>query len=147
MIKDVAFTSAPAGDIVVLDLWDGQPPLDARLLAVEPGRWWLIDGGDVTTLAEQIAGRGALTPIGGGFVRLTVTGPGWRELLTVSGWFDTEGPDFTVGSFAATMIHHVPVRIIVASETECDVYVSASYASTITDLWDSATGSEQRSNA
>ncbi|WP_404366729.1 sarcosine oxidase subunit gamma [Sphingomonas sp. MMS24-J45] len=134
----VALALAPARDVIVLDLWEGAPPAvpGVRLLPVEPHRWWLIDGAaSVDTLAVQIGDRGALTPIGGGLTRATLTGPGWRELLTISGFFDVENPDFGPGMIAATTIHHVPVWIAPFAEDACEVFLPNSYAPTLADLW------------
>jgi heterotetrameric sarcosine oxidase gamma subunit len=135
---------APAGDVIVLDLWAGTlPSLDPaiRALPVEPRRWWLIDAAPhADAIAATMAGNGALTPIGGGLVRATLTGPGWRELLTVSGCFDSESPGFAPGGLAATVIHHVPVWIAVTGDAACEVYLAASYAPTLAALWTTAIG-------
>lgn len=136
-MTDVAVTSAPAGDIVVLDLWGGAPPAsDVRMLRVEPARWWLIDAGAALGEIEAaIAGRGALAPVGGGLVRFTLDGPGWREHLMLSAFFDAEDPAFGPGAVAGTVIHHVPVRIAPVGDTRCEVFAPASYASTLEHLW------------
>lgn len=141
---DASVTTAPAGDVIVLDLWgaDG-PPADTaiRVLQVEPRRWWLIGAGDrVTDIAARIADTGTLTPIGGGLVRATLAGPEWRTLLMISGCFDAEDRDFGIGRVAATVIHHIPVWIAVTGDTACEVYMASSYASALTDLWAGAIG-------
>lgn len=140
----VTLAMAPAGDVVALDLWDrGLPPNPptGRILRIEPQRWWLIDTAPHTpAIAANIADRGALSPIGGGLVRATFTGPGWRALLSVSGWFDSENPAFGPGQVAATTIHHVPVWIVPVSDSVCEVYLPSSYAATLADLWTRAIG-------
>lgn len=141
----VAFTMAPAGDVIALELWDTAPPdvaAGTRLLQVEPRRWWLIDAAaQADALAAQIRDSGALTPIGGGLTRATFNGPGWRELLTISGCFDVEDPRFGAGRIAATTLHHVPVWIAPTGDATCEVYLANSYAATLNDLWSrSATG-------
>ena len=135
----VAFTMAPAGDVIALDLWDAAPPETAsgtRMLQVEPRRWWLIgasaQGG---ALAALVGDTGALTPIGGGLTRAILTGAGWRQLLTISGCFDVEDPRFGVGRIAATTLHHVPVWIAPTGDETCEVYLANSYAATLNDLW------------
>lgn len=136
---DVSVTTAPAGDLLVLDLWGADaPPAETtiRLLQVEPKRWWLIGAGErAADIAARIADSGTLTPIGGGLVRATLSGPGWRTLLMVSGCFDAEDPSFGVGQVAATTIHHVPVWIAVTGDATCEVYMASSYASALTNLW------------
>jgi sarcosine oxidase gamma subunit len=108
---------------------------------VEPRRWWLIDAAQHTpAIAAHIADRGALSPIGGGLIRATLTGLGWRALLSVSGWFDSENPVFGPGQIAATTIHHVPVWIAPISDTACEVYLPSSYAASLADLWTRAIG-------
>ncbi len=140
----VTLLMAPAGDVIVLDLWAGTlPALDPaiRALPVEPQRWWLIRAAPhADAIATTIADTGTLTPIGGGLVRATLTGPGWRALLTVSGCFDSEHPGFTTGRVAATVIHHVPVWIAVTGEAACEVYMAASYAPTLAALWSTTIG-------
>ena len=137
----VTLSMAPAGDVVALDLWDeGVPPVlpTGRTVQVEPRRWWLIDAAQHTpAITAHIADRGALSPVGGGLIRATLTGPGWRALLSVSGWFDSENPVFGPGQIAATTIHHVPVWI---SDTACEVYLPSSYAASLADLWTRAIG-------
>lgn len=140
----VTVALAPAGDVVVLDLWDGgTPPVDRalRLIQAEPRRWWLIGAGDAAaTLAEAVGDRGALTPIGGGLVRATLTGAGWRWLLSVGGWLDTADPAFGRDRLVGSVIHHVPVWIAVIDDSACEVYLPASYAATLADLWQRAIG-------
>lgn len=80
------------------------PPVEngIRLLQVEPRRWWLIGAGErADDIAARIADSGAATPVGGGLVRATLSGPGWRTLLMVSGCFDAEDPSFGIGQVAA----------------------------------------------
>jgi sarcosine oxidase gamma subunit len=140
----VTLAMAPAGDVVALDLWDEGVPPDlptGRIVQVEPRRWWLIDAAQHTpAIAAHIADRGALSPIGGGLIRATLTGLGWRALLSVSGWFDSENPAFGPGQIAATTIHHVPVWIAPISDTACEVYLPSSYAASLADLWTRAIG-------
>jgi heterotetrameric sarcosine oxidase gamma subunit len=139
-VIDASVAFAPARDITVLDLWEGElPAIAASAMQVEPCRWWLIDRGEATDEIETaIAGRGALVPIGGGVMRATIAGPGWRDLLSVSGFFDVHDPGFVAGSAASTVIHHVPVRIRVTGESTCDVFFATSYASTLAELWQKA---------
>ena len=127
---DASFHLAPARAVIAIDLWEGDlPPLPGRAIRVEPRRWWLLDGGD----SPAIGDRGAAAPIGGGLIRATLTGPDWRALLSVSGFLDTEM--LRAGDVAATVIHHVPVRIVVTADDACEVYFAASYADTLDDLW------------
>ncbi len=93
---------APAGDVIALDLWDGSDPRDAlagiRHIRVEPRRWWLFDAADrADAVAAQVGDAGALAAIGGGLMRATLTGPGWRALLTIGGLFDSEHAGFGPG--------------------------------------------------
>ena len=135
---------APAGDVVLLDLWSGDVDAqcgDIPRLQVEPRRWWLLGAEDrIETLAQQIANHGALAPIGGGLVRATLSGEGWRSLLMNAGLFDAEGPAFTTGSLASTMIHHIAVRLVVTGDQSCDVYFAASYAPALIDHWSRVAG-------
>ena len=134
---DATIALAPARDVTVLDLWEGElPAIAAGAMQVEPRRWWLIDRGEAGGEIETaIAGRGVLVPIGGGLTRATISGPGWRDLLSVSGFFDVHHSGLGAGSAASTIIHHVPVRIRVTGASSCDVFFATSYASTLAELW------------
>jgi len=135
---------APAGDLIALDLWAGAlPPAfgDVPMMRVEPTRWWLIGAsGRLGELASLIGDKGALTPMGGGLMRATLIGPGWRSLLGVSGVFDAEGPQCAAGAVVATVIHHVPVWIAPQHDGACRLYVAASYAEGLIELWRATIG-------
>lgn len=134
---DARVTFAPARDVIAVDLWDdGAVALPGRAIQVEPRRWWLIDGGDLETISEQ----GVAAPIGGGLVCATITGPGWRDLLSVSSLFDSHDRQFAERAVRRTVIHHVAVTIHVTAAEACDVYCAASYAQTLKDLWRRAIG-------
>lgn len=134
---DAAFVLAPARDTIAVDLWDGDlPDLRGRAVQVEPRRWWVFDGGDLGSIRAAIGDRGAAVPIGGGVMRATMTGPGWRDLLSVSGFLDTEA--LHVGDCVSTVIHHVAVRILVTGDASCEVFFAASYAGTLDELWQRA---------
>nr|WP_295660388.1 sarcosine oxidase subunit gamma [Polymorphobacter sp.] len=139
-MADVALTFAPAGDVVAVDLWSNLAPDfgTARAVRVEPRRWWLIDAGDIAAIADAMRDDGCLTAIGGGLVRATLTGPGWRALLMVAGVFDAEDPRFGPGDCAATVIHHVPVWIVPVAADCAEVYFAASYAGGLIELWSAA---------
>ena len=140
-MTDAALTVsfAPAGDVAAHDKWDGAAPALPGKLRVEPRRWWLFGAAaHDTDNEEELGERGALAPIGGGLVRATLDGPGWRALLMIGGCFDAEDPAFAAGCVAATVIHHVPVWIAPAGPATCHVYCAASYASTLRELWDRA---------
>ncbi len=142
--------------MVVLDLWsDAVPDLGiGRAVQVEPRRWWLFDRGPGagpardpgpqtgetgSSGARDAPGPGAsLTAIGGGLMRATLTGPGWRALLMIAGVFDAEDPGFGPGDCAATVIHHVPVWIMPVATDCAEVYFAASYAAGLVDLWTAA---------
>lgn len=138
----VAITIAPAGDVVAIECWDGDPGdvRQGKLVKVEPRRWWLIDGrSEAGELAERLRERGVTAAIGGGLTRARLSGPGWRSLLMVGGLFDFEHPDLAPGSVASTVLHHVPVRVIVDSAEACSVYFPASYSEAVAHHWTSTT--------
>ena len=134
----LAITIAPAGEIVVLELWSEALPRLAGVSAmqVEPRRWWLLAPGEqLASIAQTLGGYGALTPIGGGLMRATLRGPGWRAQLMIGGLFDAESGDFKTGDCAATLLHHTPVWINVVSADEAHVYFAASLTEDIRALW------------
>lgn len=107
-----------------------------RLIRYEP-TVWLVEG-DASALSSILSDDGALTDIGGGIVRMRLTGKGWRTLLMEGGVFDAENPNFTVGGSAATIIDHVNVRLHVVDEMTCDIYVPLSYSQGLLHFWEQA---------
>ena len=108
-----------------------------QLIRFEP-TVWLVEG-DVTGLEPVFGDDGALTAIGGGIVRVAMSGAGWRRLLMEGGVFDAEDPAFGPGCSAATIIDHVNVRLHVTDETQCIAYVPSSYAHDLIEFWNAAT--------
>ena len=122
----------------MLEMWgEGAPLLDGVLaIQVEPRRWWLVDAGrKIDVITTALGENGAITPIGGGLMRATLTGPGWRSQLMISGVFDAENPGFKPGDCAATIIGHVSVWIDVISDETAHVYFAASLRTAIDHLW------------
>jgi heterotetrameric sarcosine oxidase gamma subunit len=115
-----------------------------RLIRYEP-TVWLVEG-DASALQDilgpEVLGEdGSLTPIGGGIVRVRLSGESWRTLLMEGGVFDAESPAFMPGCSAATIIDHVAVRLHVVSENVCDAYVPASFSAGLVHFWEEAAGS------
>ncbi len=140
-MADVALHVAPARDVVAVDLWsDVRPDFGGtRVIRVEPQRWWLIDAGAAAeAITHGLVSTGAATPIGGGLMRATLTGPGWRALLMIAGVFDAEDPGFGPGACAATVIRHVPVWIAPVADDCAEVFFAASYATGLVALWRAA---------
>lgn len=158
IVTDVTITLLPAAPLHALEIW-GQAravaerfeatmgfPLprlgtsggtDAlRLIRYEP-TVWLVEG-DTTALPAVLGEDGAITAIGGGIVRVRLSGADWRTLLMEGGVFDAESPAFATGASAATIIDHVAVRLHVVSETACDVYVPASFSKGLIHFWEQA---------
>ena len=138
MEEAVSVAIAPAGPVWVVDLWSGAAPAFGKLAAiqVEPRRWWLLAPADAATaLAKKLADRGSVTPVGGGLLRATLTGPGWRAKLMEGGWFDAENPAFAIGHTAGTLIGHVPVRLHVVGADQCHAYFAASYDGAMRHHW------------
>lgn len=109
-----------------------------RLIRYEP-TVWLVEG-DASVLMAPLGQDGAITAIGGGIVRVRLSGKGWRQLLMEGGVFDAESPDFAPGRSAATIIDHVAVRLHVVSEDACDAYVPLSFAEALVHFWTDAAG-------
>lgn len=107
-----------------------------RLIRYEPTVWLVED--DASALSGILADDGAVTAIGGGIVRIRLSGNGWRTLLMEGGVFDAESPTFAAGCSAATIIDHVNVRLHVVDETTCDAYVPLSYSKGLLHFWEQA---------
>lgn len=95
---------------------------------------WLIEG-DAALLTSTIGDDGALTAIGGGIVRVRLSGAKWRELLMEAGVFNAENPSFGPRCSAATIINHVAVRLHVIADHHCDAYLPASFAESMLEFW------------
>ncbi len=126
-MTDVSITVLPAAPLHALEIWsnpatvaqrfkalagfampvmgrfDGTDLL--RLIRYEPSVW-LVEG-EVSGLSDVLADDGALTAVGGGVVRVRLSGTGWRTLLMEGGVFDAENPAFAPGCSATTIIDRI----------------------------------------
>ena len=107
-----------------------------RLIRFEP-TVWLVEG-DASALSAILSDDGAVTAIGGGIVRIRLSGKGWRTLLMEGGVFDAESPTFAAGCSAATIIDHINVRLHVVSDDACDAYVPLSFSQGLLHFWELA---------
>ena len=157
-MTEVTIAALPAASLHALEIWSNPgevaqrfeastgfafPPSgrasggDAlRLIRFEP-TVWLVEG-DASALPAILGEDGALTALGGGIVRVRLSGPGWRSLLMEGGVFDAETPDFAPGCSAATIIEHVNVRLHVETDDACLAYVPPSYAADMIEFWNTA---------
>jgi heterotetrameric sarcosine oxidase gamma subunit len=157
-VTDVTITPLPAAPLHAVEIWSnpaevarrfeakmgfGLPPLGRSagneqlgLMRFEPTVW--LAEGDVSGLSAILGDDGALTPVGGGVVRVSLSGASWRALLMEGGVFDAENPAFTVGCSAATIIDHVNVRLHVVSDDACIAYVPASFSAALLHFWEEA---------
>ena len=157
-MTDVTITTLPATPLHALEIWSNPakvakrfkaatgfelPPSgrsrgnDAlRLIRFEP-TVWLVEG-DTSALEAILGEDGALTAIGGGIVRVRLSGLGWRSLLMEGGVFDAEAPDFAPGCSAATLVDQVNLRLHVESADTCIAYVPLSYAAEMIHFWETS---------
>jgi heterotetrameric sarcosine oxidase gamma subunit len=158
IVTDVTITPLPAAPLHALEIWSNPAAVakrfkaatgfalpamgrsggsDAlRLIRYEPTVWLVED--DASALPNILANDGALTSIGGGIVRVRLSGKGWRTLLMEGGVFDAESPAFAPGCSAATIIDHVAVRLHVVRDDACDAYVPLSYSAGLVHFWEVA---------
>ena len=152
---DVSITPLPAAPLHALEIWSNPIAVQTRftaslgfalpalgksggtdalhLIRYEP-TVWLVEG-DASPLPAVLAEDGAITAIGGGIVRIRLSGPAWRRLLMEGGVFDAESPTFAKTCSAATVIDHVPVRLHVISDDTCVAYVPLSYSTALLHFW------------
>lgn len=157
-VTEVTITTLPAAPLHALEIWSSPvavagrlkaetnidlPPLGRSaatdafcLIRFEP-TVWLVEG-DSSSLAPILGDDGALTQIGGGIVRVQLSGKGWRTLLMEGGVFDAENLNFAEGCSAATIIDHVNVRLHVVSDDACNAYVPLSYSHSLIHFWKQA---------
>ena len=158
IVIDVAITPLPAAQLHVFEIWSNPEAVAKRfeaahgfalpkigrssgseamrLIRYEP-TVWLVEG-DTSALTDVLGDDGTLTAIGGGVVRVRLTGPDWRTLLMEGGVFDVESPNFAPDCSAATIINNVAVRLHVISENACDAYLPASYSAALLHFWEMA---------
>ena len=157
-MTDVTITTLPAAPLHVVEIWSNPsavakrfeatlgarlpaPGSSVQLAAMRLMRFeptvWLVEG-EPTGLTEILGPDGSITAIGGGIVRVRLSGAGWRSLLMEGGIFDAESADFGAGSSAATLIDHVNVRLHVESADSCLAYVPLSYAKDMIQYWNVA---------
>jgi heterotetrameric sarcosine oxidase gamma subunit len=157
-VTEVTITALPAAPLHALEIWSDAPAVATRfeaaigfalprlgtsggsaalrLIRFEP-TVWLVEG-DASGLAPILGDDGVLTSIGGGIVRVRLSGAAWRPLLMEGGMFDAESPAFAPGCSAATIIDHVAVRLHVVSDEACDAYVPASFSAGLIHFWTQA---------
>jgi heterotetrameric sarcosine oxidase gamma subunit len=161
IVTDATITLLPAAPLHAFEIWSNAsavakrfeaatgfalPPTgrstgaDAlRLIRYEP-TVWLVEG-NVVALPAILGEDGTITAIGGGIVRVRLSGQGWRTLLMEGGVFDAENPAFAPGCSAATIIDHIAVRLHVVGDDACDAYVPASFSAGLLHFWEAAAGS------
>ena len=159
-LRGVDIEPAAADALLAVELWDDVEaasadladlvgPLPAPCRAASSGvqrvLWWesqtwlvraplKMRDGLSEPLAAALQGRGAVTDVSGGFRRIRVHGPLWREFLMIGGVFDAEH-GFPVGSTVGTVIHHLPVRLDAVDAGTVDAYVAPSYAEELLHHW------------
>ncbi len=150
-MTDVAIEVLGRAPLHVLELWGDPKPAAERIakalghalpksgraeglvLRLSPTAW-LVEG-DVAKLAKALGQDGALTPTGGGYERVRLSGAKWRSLLMEGSLFDAESAAFTVDCVVTTPIDHVAVTLRVESENACLAYVPASHAADLLHFW------------
>ena len=157
-MTDVTIAAQPAASLHALDIWSNPAEVAQRFAATtgfalpSSGRSCgsdtyrlirfeptvLLVEGDSSALPVILGEDGALTAIGGGIVRVRLSGPGWRSLLMEGGVFDAESPGFAPGCSAATIIDHVNGRLYVETADACIAYVPSSYAADMIHFWKTA---------
>ena len=155
-MTDVIIEPLGHAPLHVLELW-GDPLAAAKLIAKALGHvlpkagraegqalrlsptTWLV-GGDVAALKAALGNGGALTPTGGSYERVRLSGPKWRSLLMEGGLFDAESAAFDTDSAVTTLIEHVTVTLRVESDDACLAYVPASHAADLLHFWQISAG-------
>lgn len=155
-MTDVTIADLGRAPLHMLELWGDPKPVAARIatalghelpraghaagavLRTGPATW-LVEG-DVAALRRALDNDGALTPVGGGLVRVRLSGPQWRSLLMEGSLFDAESAAFTVDCVATALIEHVTVTLRVESPDSCLAYVPASHAADLLHFWQISAG-------
>jgi heterotetrameric sarcosine oxidase gamma subunit len=158
IVTDVTITPLPQATLYALEIWSNPAVVAKRfeastgftlptmgksggtkdlcLIRYEPTVWQVE--GDIAALRDIVGSDGAITAIGGGIVKVRLSGAGWRTLLMEGGVFDAENASFAPGCTAATIINHVAIRLHVIDAETCDAYVPSSYSAAIIEFWNEA---------
>lgn len=143
-------TVSPASGLHLLELWHGIDPAQAaatlglplpapgraeafaggHVLRLAPRRWW-IDG----AAPEVPADLGAQTPMGGGWTRVAMAGPDWRDVMMHSGLIDVETPAFGPGSVVITPLCHVRSVLHCLDADTVHIHVPASTRDHCLAMW------------
>ena len=155
-MTDVTIEPLGRAPMHVLELWGDPAPAATRIakalghelpkagcaagnvLRLSPTTWLVT--GDVFALKAALGDGGALTPNGGGYERVRLSGPKWRSLLMEGGLFDAESAAFGPDCVATTLIEHVTVTLRVESDGACLAYVPASHAADLFHFWQISAG-------
>lgn len=100
---------------------------------------WLVEG-DCAAIKAALGEGGAMTPTGGGYACVRLSGAKWRSLLMEGGLFDAERAAFGTNSVVTTLIEHVAVTLRVESDHSCLAYVPASHAADLLHFWQVSAG-------
>jgi methylglutamate dehydrogenase subunit D len=101
------------------------------LIRTGPGRVWVVDeaGGIEGRLAGALdPARGCLTPLGHGWRRWRLEGPGARELLGKVVPLDLEAAARAPERAARTGLHHAPVLLHHLGDDAFDLYLPQTFA-------------------
>ncbi|HQV01975.1 MULTISPECIES: sarcosine oxidase gamma subunit [unclassified Novosphingobium] len=150
-MTDVTIEQLGRAPLHMLELW-GDPKAAAKRIAKALGHdlpkvgkaqgnvlrlsptTWLVEG-EAAAIEAALGDGGALTPTGGGYERVRLSGPAWRSLLMEGSLFDAESAQFAIDCVATTPIDHVAVTLRVESENACLAYVPASHAADLQHFW------------
>ena len=150
-MTDLAIEDLGRAPLHVLELWGDPRPAAKRIakalghdlpaagrahgqvLRLSPTTW--LVAGDVAALDTALGEDGALTPTGGAYRQVRLSGAKWRSLLMEGSLFDAESPAFGPDSVVTTAIDHVTVTLRVESEAACLAYVPASLAEDLLRFW------------
>ncbi len=155
-MTDVTIEPLGRAPLHLLELWGDPKPAAKRIakalghdlpkagrasgavLRLSPTTW--LVAGDVAALRKALGNDGALTPTGGGYELVRLSGPKWRSLLMEGSLFNAECDAFAADCVAATAIDHVAVTLRVESEGACLAYVPASHAADLLRFWQISAG-------
>jgi heterotetrameric sarcosine oxidase gamma subunit len=155
-VTDLTIEALGRAPLHMLELW-GNPAPAAKRIAKALGHelpkvgkakgnalrlaptTWLIEG-DAAAIKVALGDGGALTPTGGGYERVRISGPSWRNLLMEGSLFDAESATFGIDCVVTTAIDHVAVTLRVESENACLAYVPASHAADLLHFWQLSAG-------
>lgn len=109
---------------------------DARLIRVEPLKWWVMGPDGMACPVDLGSDQGAITDLAHDQAAIALDGPASAEILKRMVSLDLRDAAFPSGQFATTEMHHMITRVLRADRDgpHYEVMVMRSYADNLAEI-------------